>query len=104
MFEWSIKLLVAGLVEQFDKSLPVRQHPVHRFLEIAFMRRSLLFWPIIVGPVHALIMRILTKVQDIPLRETDMFDQLPDAVRQPIRRLAQMFIGNTGNGFLESRM
>src|SRR4030095_2886983 len=45
------------------------------------LRRAVFFRPVIIGPLHLFVFWISTEVEDVPLRDAYMLEQLPSAVR-----------------------
>ena len=87
-----------SLVQQPDKCFSVGDGLFDRSPEPACILRHPPLWPIAFGPLRALMFRAAAEPEDIPLRDPDVFRQLPDAIRQAARDFAQVPVGKIGHG------
>src|SRR4029079_17736732 len=62
----------------FDRFVPIRD-------------RAFAVWPVIVRPFHSLIIRIPGEVEDVPLRDPHMLEQLPCRVRRSVGPRIDLF-------------
>src|SRR5947209_2362129 len=63
-----------------------------------------LLWPIILRPAELFVFRIAAEIENVPLRDAQMFEEHPCRMRQSLRDRATQFSRKITDDLVESRM
>ena len=94
----------AGVGDEFFHGLQILAELLDAFVPRGGIGRGLGFRPVIVGPFHFLVVGVSAEIEDVPLRDAQVLQQLPRGMRRAVGFDAAQFDWEIGDGVIETEM